>query len=155
MRLAGVSSFSVSFAGFCRTSHSSFSVRCSSVHRFVLAGAFPRFTRGVREDHDHHHHQQGHASRAAAERAVPVSRRLPARTAEVARGRAGLRWRRAWPLPKTRNVTQFKFDTNNNGLSQIQERDMTITIINKGTKRDQQQNGPCPYLVDCPPEPRR
>jgi hypothetical protein len=33
--------------------------------------------------------------------------------------------------------------------------DMTITIINKGSKRDQQQNGPCPYLVDCPPEPRR
>jgi hypothetical protein len=33
---------------------------------------------------------------------------------------------------------------------------MTITIINKGTtKRDQQQNGPCPFMVDCPPEPRR
>jgi hypothetical protein len=32
---------------------------------------------------------------------------------------------------------------------------MTITIINKGTKREQQQNGPCPYLIDCPPEPRR
>jgi hypothetical protein len=28
-------------------------------------------------------------------------------------------------------------------------------IINKGTARDQQQNGPCPFLVDCPPEPRR
>ena len=32
---------------------------------------------------------------------------------------------------------------------------MTITIINKGTKREQQQNGPCPYLIDVPPEPRR
>jgi hypothetical protein len=32
---------------------------------------------------------------------------------------------------------------------------MTITIINKGTNREQQQNGPCPWVVDCPPEPRR
>ena len=40
-------------------------------------------------------------------------------------------------------------------LADTGDRDMTITIINKGTKRDQQQNGPCPYLVDCPPEPRR
>ena len=32
---------------------------------------------------------------------------------------------------------------------------MTITIINKATRREQQQNGPCPYLVDCPPEPRK
>jgi hypothetical protein len=83
MRLAGVSSFSVSFAGFCRTSHSSFSVRCSSVHRFVLAGAFPAL------------------------------------------------------------------------LLEEREKTMTITIINKATRREQQQNGPCPYLVDCPPEPRK
>lgn len=32
---------------------------------------------------------------------------------------------------------------------------MTITVINKGTKRAQQQNGPCPFVVDCPPEPRK
>jgi hypothetical protein len=32
---------------------------------------------------------------------------------------------------------------------------MTITIINKATRREQQQNGPCPYLVDVPPEPRK
>jgi hypothetical protein len=32
---------------------------------------------------------------------------------------------------------------------------MTITIINKGTAREQQQNGPCPWVVDCPSEPRR
>ncbi len=27
---------------------------------------------------------------------------------------------------------------------------MTITIINKGTRREQQQNGPCPFVVDSP-----
>ena len=32
---------------------------------------------------------------------------------------------------------------------------MTITIIHKATRREQQQNGPCPFLVDCPPEPRK
>jgi hypothetical protein len=33
---------------------------------------------------------------------------------------------------------------------------MTITIINKATRREQQQqNGPCPWVVDCPPEPRK
>jgi len=35
------------------------------------------------------------------------------------------------------------------------EKTMTITIINKATRREQQQNGPCPYLIDCPPEPRK
>lgn len=33
---------------------------------------------------------------------------------------------------------------------------MTITIITKAVKREQQQqNGPCPYLVDSPLEPRK
>jgi hypothetical protein len=32
---------------------------------------------------------------------------------------------------------------------------MTITIINKATRREQQQNGPCPWVVDVPPEPRK
>jgi hypothetical protein len=32
---------------------------------------------------------------------------------------------------------------------------MKITVINKGGAREQQQNGPCPFLVDVPPEPRR
>jgi hypothetical protein len=59
----------------------------------------------------------------------------------------------AWPLPKNAHLT---FDTNNNGLSaDTGDRHMTITIINKGTNREQQQNGPCPWVVDCPPEPRR
>jgi hypothetical protein len=31
---------------------------------------------------------------------------------------------------------------------------MTITIVNKATRREQQQNGPCPFMVDVPPEPR-
>jgi hypothetical protein len=32
---------------------------------------------------------------------------------------------------------------------------MTIIVINKATRREQQQNGPCPFIVDCPPEPRK
>jgi len=32
---------------------------------------------------------------------------------------------------------------------------MTITTNHKATRREQQQNGPCPYLIDCPPEPRK
>ena len=35
------------------------------------------------------------------------------------------------------------------------EKAMTITIITTGTPRSQQQNLPCPWVVDCPPEPRR
>lgn len=41
----------------------------------------------------------------------------------------------------------------------VEEREhytMTITIINKAVARDQkQQNGPCPYLVDSPLEPKK
>jgi hypothetical protein len=33
---------------------------------------------------------------------------------------------------------------------------MTIKIITTGTPRSQQNpNLPCPWLVECPPEPRR
>ena len=32
---------------------------------------------------------------------------------------------------------------------------MTITIINKATRREQQQNGPCPFSSTVPPEPRK
>jgi hypothetical protein len=32
---------------------------------------------------------------------------------------------------------------------------MTITVIAPSTPREQQQNGACPWLVDCPPEPAR
>jgi hypothetical protein len=33
---------------------------------------------------------------------------------------------------------------------------MTIRIINQAVKREQQQEiGPCPFLIDCPPEPRK
>ena len=69
----------VSFVGFCRTSHSSFSVRCSSVHPVRSGGSFPAL------------------------------------------------------YPRRREKT------------------MTITIINKATRREQQQNGPCPYLSTARP----
>ena len=39
--------------------------------------------------------------------------------------------------------------------AEVSARHVRITIINKGTKREQQQNGPCPFVVDCPPEPRK
>jgi hypothetical protein len=33
---------------------------------------------------------------------------------------------------------------------------MTITVVSKPVSREQQQqNGVCPWLVDCPPEPRK
>jgi hypothetical protein len=132
-----------------------FAVRPSSgsFWRELFPELFPRITRGEREDHDHHRHQQGHTSRAAAERAVPVSGRRSARAAEVAtrRPRQSIA-RRAWQLD---NAVHARHEYQR-FIAQIQRRyDMTITIINKGTARDQQQNGPCPFLVDCPPEPRR
>jgi hypothetical protein len=32
---------------------------------------------------------------------------------------------------------------------------MTITVVKKSTRREQQQNGPCPWVVDVPPETRK
>jgi hypothetical protein len=60
---------------------------------------------------------------------------------------AGVAASKTRTLVSTRITTVYRADTGDS--------DMTITIINKGTKREQQQNGPCPYLIDCPPEPRR
>jgi hypothetical protein len=65
-----------------------------------------------REDHDHHHHQWTHASRAAAERAVPVGRRRPARAAEVDAVDAETD---GGGVAASEDA-QFRFNTNINGL---------------------------------------